>query len=203
MFVVLSATWSIYLFIQNKKPQYRAIVLLIFVLTLVPSIIVQTTQYFNLIYEPTDDFNYLLKLDNDEIDVLENLRQIVEIEGFDNARVISQIYASSMYIPDINQIYFNVHDRRNYFPGYQNADMLFYIFYSPAFEGDDGPRFEAPFRDTYSLLLANKIDFVIYNKKLSVYDKDIGAWMPLHWYIRDYYTKVYENDDYILYRFYW
>lgn len=144
-------------------------------------------------------------MDNSEIEVLEKLRQIVDLEHYENAKVISQIYATTMYVPDVYHMYFNVYNRRSYDQNIldENFESLYRIFYSPIFAGDDGPRFNAPVKDTCNLLILNEVDFIIYRKDLSVFDPNVNSWIPIYWYARDCSEKVLENDQYIMYRFYW
>jgi len=106
-----------------------------------------------------------------------------------------------MYAPEFVVLGYNVNQQR-YGPVYIGQE-LYEIFYTPAIPADDGPRLTAPVRKTCELLIAQQIDFVLYDKSMVIYDKEIGDYMPISWYIRNCGTFVHENDRYILYRFFW
>lgn len=205
IFIIMLGVYALFDYLLRKKGNTKYVFMISWMLLLVPSIYLQTTGYFNLIYKSGPDFNWAYKLDNSEIEVLEKLRQIVDIEGYENAKVVSQIYATTMYVPQVYQMYFNFANHRIYDTSTpdESYDPLYRIFYTPVYEGDDGPRLNAPIHDTCTLLIDNKVDFIIYDKTLSVYDKEVGDWISTYWYARDCAEEVMENDRFILYRFYW
>lgn len=162
----------------------------------------QVTTYFYPTYVPREkDYNPLYKMSNNQIEILEKMRQIVVIEEMENPLIISQIFGTAMYAPEFVVLGYNVNQQR-YGPIYIGQE-LYEIFYTPAIPADDGPRLNAPVRKTCELLISQQIDFVLYDKSMSIYDKEIGDYMPIYWYIRDCGTFVHENDRYILYRFFW
>ena len=205
MFVFMLGTCSLFDYLLSKASKTKYLLMTLWMLLLIPSTYQQITGYFHRIYIPGPDFNVFYKLDNDQIEVLEKLRQIVEIENYENAKVISQIYGTTMYVPQVYHMYFNYANRRIYDPNidYENFEPLYRIFYTPVFDGDDGPRFNAPYEQTCSLLIDNKVDFIIYKKELSAFDQACKNWIPIHWYARGCADRVFENEDYIMYRFFW
>lgn len=153
-------------------------------------------------YQNGFEMNPIYKLPQHQVDVLEELRQIIKIEDLDTPKVVSQIYGTLMYLERIDIIGFTVDQRRSLYYTNEYSELL-QIFYTPVFPGDDGLRLEAPVEKTCQLLMENQVDFVIYDKELSVFDSNAGNWVPTYWYIRDCYEKRYENDRYILYRYFW
>ncbi|MDY0277319.1 MAG: hypothetical protein RBQ97_04475 [Acholeplasma sp.] len=205
IYVIMLGTYSLFDYVLNTKFTFKFSLLVVWILFLAPSTYQQITGYFHRIYIPGQDFNSIYKLDNNQIDILEKLRQIVIIEEYENAKVISQIYGTTMYVPEVFHIYTNFTNRRYYDPNIDEEylDPLLRIFYTPVFPGDDGPRFNAPYAQTCMLLIDKKIDFIIYDKELSTFDKTSMNWIPIHWYARGCAEKTYENSKYIMYRFYW
>lgn len=183
----------------TKSTNYIMVILTL--LFLIPTY-QQVTTYFYPTYIPREkDYNPLYKMSNNQIEILEKMRQIVVIEKMENPLIISQIFGTAMYAPEFVVLGYNVNQQR-YGPVYIGQE-LYEIFYTPAIPADDGPRLNAPVRKTCELLISQQIDFVLYDKDLAVYDAQIGDYMPIYWYIRDCGTFVYENDRYILYRFFW
>lgn len=186
---------------NTRKKYYKfGAITLIFISLIYTSI--NLTQPISPIYVPSENFNPIYKLPQDQVDILEKTRSIIEIEQLDTPRIVSQIYATLFYLEKMDSVAFNTAQRRGLF--YSNSyDELSQIFYTPVFAGDDGLRLSAPVEKTCQLLMDARVDFVIYDKDLSVYDKEVGDWIPTYWYARDCYTKTYENDRYILFRFFW
>jgi len=187
---------------ESKWTKFNNVIIgTLIVLLLIPTYI-QVTTFFYPTYVPREtDYNPLYKMSDNQLDVLEKMRQIVVIEEMENPLIISQIFGTTMYAPEFVVLGYNVNQQRY---GPMNIGQeLYEIFYTPAIPADNGPRLMAPVRKTCKLLIAQQIDFVLYDKDLAVYDTEIGDYMPIYWYIRDCGTFVYENDRYILYRFFW
>lgn len=173
---------------------------LLILLLLIPTV-EQSFGYFYHTYVPREkDYNIIYKMSNNQIEVLEKMRQIIVIESIQNPRIISQIFGTGMYAPEFSVLGYNVSNQR-YGRRYLNQE-LYEIFYTPAIPADDGPRLEAPVNKMCSLLVNIEIDFVLFDKNMIVYDKKVGDYLPIYWYIRDCATLIYENDRYSLYRFY-
>lgn len=188
--------------ISSKKYKYTNLLLIVFNLISIYYMYLNFSEPVSPIYIPSDNFNPVYKLPQDQVDLLNETKQIIEIEQIDTPRVVSQIYATLYYLEKIDNISFNTALRRGLFYA-DSYDELNQIFYTPIFTGDDGLRLSAPVKKTCQILMDAQVDFVIYDKSLSVYDIEVGDWIPTFWYARDCYTKTYENDRYILYRFFW
>lgn len=206
LFNFITLGLGIYAIYDLIKNNHKYIVSFILILITVVSLIFtynNITQTISPIYIPSDDFNQIYKLPQSQVEVLEKTREIIKIEQIDTPRVISQIYGTLAFLEKIDLLAFRVDQRRSLYSIEYYFDDFLQLFYTPVFQGDDGYHFDAPVNKTCELLMANQVDFVIYDKNLSVYDKDAGNWIPTYWYARNCYTKTYENDRYILYRFFW
>ncbi len=185
--------------IEIKKNLYIGLTI-ITVLSVAYQLIYKYPEY----YKPSSDFNALYKMDNQEVDILSNLNNIIEIEDYDNPRIISQIYSTNIFMDNIQQIYFTTPQRRNYIK-YQEknfSDNLYNVFYSPTLDGLTAPMEAADYSNVCTEVLNARIDFIVLRKDLFIYDEKSDNYIPLHWVVRDCYTYVYENNDYILYRIY-
>lgn len=160
------------------------------------------STYEHWIYEPGPDFNPLYKMDNTQIEVLEELRIKIDEENRINIKVASQIYGTMMYVPDIVHATFTVSDRRSWdVLKDKNMNDLYRIFFTPVFDGDDGPRLDAPVHLTCKVLDANEIEYAIYDKNLSIYNTYYEMWLPTHWFAGECGEVIFENEAYILYGF--
>lgn len=188
--------------IASKKYKHSNLMFIAFNLISIYYMYLNFSEPVSPIYIPSENFNPVYKLPQDQVDILNETKQIIEIEQIDTPRVVSQIYATLYYLEKIDNISFNTALRRGLYYA-DSYDELNQIFYTPIFTGDDGLRLSAPVKKTCQILMDAQVDFVIYDKSLSVYDTEVEDWIPTYWYARDCYTKTYENDRYILYRFFW
>lgn len=189
--------------IKVKSIRFGRIILLFITLMLVPQTIDQVTGFAYPTYEPDEqDYNPIYKMSNNQIEILEKMRQIVVIEKMNNPLIISQIWGTAYYAPEFVTLGYNVNQQR-YGPTIIGKE-LYEIFYSLAIPGDIGPKLEREtVVKTCDLLIERSIDFVIFDKKSQLYDSEIGDYMKTEWYIQDCADRVMQNDRYSLYRFYW
>lgn len=186
---------------QSQKILRNSMLVVIIIVLSIPTYH-QVFGFFYPIYEPREtDYNPIYKMSNNQIQILEKMRQIVNIEQIKNPLIISQIFGTAMYAPEFVVIGYNVNQQRNG-PMYLSNE-LYEIFYTPSVPADDGPRLDAPVRKTCDLLIDSKVDFVIYDRMLSIFDEEIGDYMPIEWYAKDCAELVLKNDRYSLYRFFW
>ena len=190
--------------IDERSMWIRRIGIIIMTSVLLGLSVGNALHYENQIYIPSSDFNPLYKLDNSKVDILNVLRREVEASEIVNAKVISQIYGTLLIAPDLYHYRFTVSDRRAWNPEkIDKYNSLYKIFFTPVFDGDDGPRFTANYNETCNLLYKAKVDFVLYDKRLHVFDEDDQNWIPIYRYARACGQIRYENDDYILFRYFY
>ena len=192
------------LFEMGKKyaSKYIHVLFSLLILAMLIPAYTQITSYHYPTYQPQmDDFNPLFKLGDSQIDILESVRQIVEIEELENPRLVSQILGTAMYAPDFVTLGYNVNQQR-YGP-IIIGEELYEIFYTPAIPGDHRPVVDLDLRNTCQLLVDRQVDFVVIDKSFSVFDVAVGDYLTIYWYIeRCGATFVHENEDYIAFRFF-
>lgn len=194
--------YAAYQLFNEKFRKTKFIVLtVVFSLMIIPTVH-QIESYFYPTYKPqVEDFNPLFKLGDSQIEILESVRQKVRIEKLEQPVLISQIFGTAMYAPEFVTLGYNVNQQRN--GPIIIGEELYQIFYTPAIPGDFRPEVNVDLRNTCQLLLDKNVDFVIIDKSFSVYDEKVGDYLPIDWYVgRCGAEFVFENDDYIAFRFY-
>ena len=165
--------------------------------------LIGASTYYHYKFKPEQDYNVLYKADDDAADVMNKLNDILQIEQLDRSSVVSQIegikgYVAGIYTP------ISVRETR-WLDKYSITDSdneLMKVFVYRDFVGQEifseRPKFEC----ACDLLIDHRIDFVIIAKN-QAYMEENGDFVPLYFRVRDCGSLVYENDDYLLYRFYW
>lgn len=162
------------------------------------------TTYENVIYIPGEDFNPLYKMNNQQIDVLLELRNQIEENELDNPKVISQIYGTLMIVPEAYHYLFTVSDRRVWNP--DQAELfpeLYKMMFTPVFPGDDGPRLEMNYWRLCHVLEqeVTKPEYLVFDRSLTFLDPDSGNWLPINWFARGCADLTYENEGYSIYKY--
>ena len=191
-------------FVDSLKINFRWMARVLLVVIVASFGLTSALTYENKIYIPSDDFDPIYKMDKNQVDILTKLYYEVEASEIINAKVVSQIYGTMMMVPNIYHYRFTVGDRRSWNPELEESfDPLYKIFFTPLFDGDDGPRFNAQYDETCNLFYTEKVDFILYDKRLHVYNDQDQNWIPIYRRARACAEIRYENDDYILFRYYW
>jgi len=204
LFNITTVSFGLYALIANLKnieTKFKFSIKLIITLLIVFFTYTNITSYENIIYKPGKDYNPLYKMNNNQIDVLSNLRKEVEINNLTNTRVI---YGTLLIVPDIHHYMFNVSDRRRWNPAESDRfKELYKMMYTPVFEGDDGPRLEMNYWRLCHVLEQEKLkpDYLVFDRSLTFLDPDSGNWLPINWFARGCADLVYENEGYSIYKY--
>lgn len=154
-------------------------------------------------FKTTTNFNVLYKLDQNVVDTGNALKYIIDDEKLSYPKVISQTEGLLIIEPRITLMNGMV-EKSNIDAAYPNdRDMkdLLSIFYKPLYAGDDQTRLTSKYQDVDDILFRTKIDFIIVDKSLYVLDKD-NQWIPLYYFLLESCAIMYQNDEYVIFRYY-
>lgn len=205
LFNITSISIGIYALISNiSRLKFPIRIFLKVILTIIMLVLtyINIATYENVLYIPREGFNSLYKMTNNQVNVLYKLQEVVSTSEHKNPKVISQIYGTLMFVPDIYQHNFTVSDRRSWDPIKSNEfDELYKMMYTPVFPGDDGPRLEMNYWRLCHVLEQSPVDYLIFDNTLTFLEPDSEEWLPINWFARGCAVNIYENEGYTLYKY--
>lgn len=170
---------------------------------LVPNVLLHSFYYYHDSFIPNDTYNTLYKLDNSQIEPLSVLKTKVLLENYKEAKVVSQIETVLSHVPNVINILNNDVIRGiDKFSIRPEESKLLNIFIVRDFIGQEIFDKEPDYENTCNYLIDEKVDFVIVDKNQFYVNED-GSFTPLYFKVRDCSTQIYENENYLIYQFYW
>lgn len=156
--------------------------------------------YEQLIYHPpgegfdkSEDYNELLKMDNDTADTLLFLKSYITQNDIRDAKVISSIYQIRTEFPYLKTLY----NRGKQFNGVEKDWDLYAIFYPEDYYGDEYGFKDVDYNKVNQLLEESDYKLLILSKNKIIYENDV--YLPLTYKIEEAFIPLYDNDSYTVY----
>lgn len=156
--------------------------------------------YNQLMYHPSDegfekdeDYNELLKMNNDTADTLLFMKDVLANEDKSDIRVISSIYQIRTEFPYLKTLY----NRGKQFNGIEKDYELYKVFFPEEYYGDGYE--DADYENVGTLLAESDYKYLILAKDKLYYDKDQNTYYSLTYKINELYTPIYDNNNYSVY----
>lgn len=156
--------------------------------------------YEQLIYHPpgegfdkSEDYNELLKMDNDTADTLLFLKSYITQNDIRDAKVISSIYQIRTEFPYLKTLY----NRGKQFNGVEKDWDLYAIFYPEDYYGDEYGFKDVDCNKVNQLLEESDYKLLILSKNKIIYENDV--YLPLTYKIEEAFIPLYDNDSYTVY----
>lgn len=156
--------------------------------------------YFNA----EEDFDNYNRLRMDEANIYKVLNTKINIEKYDQAKIISSTPTVKGFVSNIYSIItVNEYRQLERYTGNTNPapSELWNIFVKRSYYGEPIFNTEPDYDHVCQYLIEERVDFVILDNS-QFYEKD-GVYVPLYFEVRGCATFIYENDSYMLYQFYW
>jgi len=162
----------------------------------------QNTVY-HFVFNRPDNSSYLDRINQNEVDVMNLLNTKIILEDLDRPSVISQIFYIKAYVKDIElPLSYSYYRRLDVYGKVISApNELWNIFIYRDFETMRIFDKYADYKNTCDYLVMSKVDFVLIAR--NQFYRENEDFVPLYIRVRDCATLIYENDDYLLYQFYW
>jgi hypothetical protein len=195
--VSLILMFSLSLSYLNRKIRYALLGILVII-----SVYTQTEVYHFVFIRP-ENSSYIERIALNEIEVLNVLNTKIILENLERPKVISQIHAVKAHVKGIilplnygTYRTLSVYDEVVFAPS-----ELWNIFVYRDYETMRIFKPEPDYVNTCKYLINEKVNFVLVAR--NQFYRENGNFVPLYFRVRDCATLVYENDDYLLYQFYW
>ena len=170
-------------------------------LVLIVSIIlsyIQIPLYYHESFVPDDDYNYIYKIENSELELIRNIRDMIVDLGIDNPRIINQTFYMPSYIK--GEYLFGKEKRYNYDKYDDISFNLYLIFFPHDFAYDNfWPQGATIDYENLKYYLDNcDYDILIVNSNSFYYDEDnnyiqLSSYVENCGYVKsDYSTYLYD-----------
>ncbi|MDP3443963.1 MAG: hypothetical protein Q8T08_13995, partial [Ignavibacteria bacterium] len=138
-----------------------------------------------------------------ELDALNVLNTKIILENLEHPIVISQIHAVKAHVKGIIlPLNYQTYRRLRVFEEVVDAPSeLWNIFVYREYETMKIFKPEPDYVNACKYLIDEKVNFVLIAR--NQFYRENGDFVPLYFRVRDCATLIYENDDYLLYQFYW
>lgn len=159
-----------------------------------------TPYYYHEMFIPEKGYNNIMKMENDEFDVLTVLKNEVEFSNEEKYIVTSNLLTECV-IPNCRYIYGREYIMNN---KWTNAEKQVYaIFYPPNYLGEGCKDVVPDYDNVAKYIKEAGIDYLVMDKKLEYYNKNTSSWEYLIYKVAEcgYGYSIYSNDSYELFCF--
>lgn len=199
-FVLILAIASFLASLTHRVLKYGIISVLIVLLVLFSKD--QTVYYYHMSFVPSDTFNPFVKLDQDEYDVMNQLKTKINLESYEKAIVVSQIEGIIGYVPNIvTPIPYNQYRTLNRYVPEDAPSELMNIFVKRDYYNQAIFKQEPDYKNTCKYLIEENIDFIVVDKRQ--YFVDETGYVHLYFLVRECAEEIYVNETFALFQFYW
>ena len=158
----------------------------------------RSLSYYHRLFEVTEGYDRLYKIDEDEMDMLLYFNNLLAYED-ERVIVVSQLDSIKGYILKTTMAF--TYREFDKYALNESDDELMKIFFLRDFAGQEIFTKQPDFHCACDELIEHEIDYVIVGNS-QVYPEN-GKFEHIYYLVRDCAELVYENDSYTLFRFYW
>ena len=159
-----------------------------------------TPYYYHEMFIPEKGYNNIMKMKNDEFDVLNILKKEVEFSNEEKYIVTSNLLTECV-IPNCRYIYGRAYIMNG---EWTEAEKQVYTIFCPLNYLGEGCKDVDPDYDNVAKYIKEAgIDYIVMDKKLEYYNKNTDSWEYLIYTIAEcgYGYSIYSNDSYELFCF--
>lgn len=138
--------------------------------------VTQIPQYYHETFEPSDDYNYIYKIDNSELEMINNVRQLIKDKSIENPRIINSTFFMNTFIKN-GQYLIGKEIKYNYDSFDDLSYQLYLIFYPPNGWDNFRPADQPMYDKVIELLKQCDYDIVVVDNGLFIDYK--GEYMSL------------------------
>ncbi len=183
----------------NNKKIYCTSLIAIFILFAVNTNY-NKPLYYHETFVPGDSYNNLMKMDNDEYEVVKKLKEEIDYSNSESYIVTPNIFTESL-IPNCTYLYGRCLTMSN---DWSYAEKQIYsIFYPVSYLGEVSKGVKADYNNLAKYLKEAEIDYLVVDKTLEYYDETDKGYEYLIYKMAEcgYGYSIYSNDRYEIFYF--
>ena len=189
--------------LESNETQIKKYANPIFVILIIFSFYSGINQYLyhpNISFEAPEDYNPILRMTNDEADVIRFLKDYVIRNDLDrDVKTISSILQVHTELPWLKTLY----GRNRNFNNDSNYE-LYKIFYPVDYFGDPWAPKNPQYENMCEFISEDKYELIIQDKGIDYYDEDKNVYYSIRYLIDKCGSyPVYENNTYVVYRYFY
>jgi len=161
------------------------------------------TNVYHFVFNRPENSSYLDRINQNEIDMMNLLNTKIILEDLDRPSVISQIFHIKAFVKNIElPLSYAYYRKLDVYDEVVSApNELWNIFINREYEAMRIFKQDPDYENVCLYIEEEKPDFVLVDKNQFYFDGE--NYVPIFFRVRGCGTNIYENDDYILYQFYW
>lgn len=197
-FTFIYFIYFVFNLVDNKYVYYIGSVILM--VLIYKSTDFKTPLYWHDSFIPSDNYNYVYKMTNDEFDVIQELKENIQYYKIDEPKIITTNILTQSYIPNGEYIYGR---EKAINKNWKKSELELYKIFYPVLYWNDSAQPKNPDYDHMCEHIKDAgIDFIVQDKKVEYYDEEQNIWYPLSYKIDGCGNYAfYENDSYAIYKY--
>lgn len=160
----------------------------------------ESMLYYHESFVPQDNYDCLYKMDKNEVDVLNRLKDEINYNKIERPFIITPNLRTLSFIPNGEYLFGRVYQKNDNWEDAKNE--LYAIFYPVLYYGDEAQPDNPDYEHMCEYINETNVDFIVQDKSVDYYDEKEDIYYSLTYKIDECGTyPIYENDDYALYMF--
>ena len=193
-----------FLFLINKMINNKYKVTNVFVCTIAILILinypVNAITYWHESFVPGDDYNKLYKMNNDEIDVIKNLKYDINYREENNPFILTPNILTQSMIPEGHYIFGREYRINKNWS--ESEYQLYAMFFPVLYYGDPEQPQDVDYANMCRYIADSNVDYIVQDKRVEYYDEVQNIWYSMTYKIDECGVyPFYENDTYAIYYF--
>ena len=162
----------------------------------------QTTTY-HFVFNLPENSSYFDRINQNELVVMNVLNTKIILEDLERPSVISQIFYIKAFVKNIElPLSYGYYRKLDVYDEVVDApNQLWNIFMVREYEAMRVFKQNPDYANVCQYIVEEEPDFILVDKDQFYFDGE--NYVPIYFRVRGCGTQIYENDDYLLYQFYW
>lgn len=199
--VLFNPVSLIWMFSLIELSIHKAIKMILIGLLMLISIQSQSTSY-HFVFNRPENSSYFDRINQNELDVMNVLNTKIILEDLDRPSIISQIFYIKAFVKNVElPLSYQYYRRLDIYDVVDAPNQLWNIFVNRDYEAMRIFKQDPDYANVCQYIVEEEPDFILVDKDQFYFDGE--NYVPIYFRVRGCGTQIYENDDYLLYQFYW